>query len=146
MSTRTWYTGTYLLSDHWKELRLVKMDDVGHKCEVCRRRYGLEVHHRAYRPYKERLSDLQVLCDECHARHHEAEMSAKYEKASPKNPQRNAKPSPEIVRLCNEIERATSFLQKNRERLTKPQIKALNRLIEGQRGQIRNLNKNKPSR
>jgi hypothetical protein len=74
-----WYRN-YLLSEHWRELRLVKLEEVGYKCEKCGRKSRLEVHHLKYCPYKERLSDLQVLCEEHHEQTHAIQHEALFQK------------------------------------------------------------------
>jgi 5-methylcytosine-specific restriction endonuclease McrA len=77
--TQKWYQ-RYLQTDHWRELRLTKLEEVGHKCEKCRKKSRLQVHHLKYTPYKERLADLQVLCEACHEEAHGLENEAKFEK------------------------------------------------------------------
>lgn len=75
----------YLNTDHWKELREAKLLDVDFRCEKCRRKSQLEVHHRHYNTYgHERLSDLQVLCRNCHQGHHDAEFAHQTREARPK--------------------------------------------------------------
>lgn len=61
---------TYLQTDHWRELRLLKLEMVGNKCEKCPCRQRLQVHHLRYDPYRESLNDLQVLCENCHENAH----------------------------------------------------------------------------
>lgn len=72
-----WYLGT----DHWRNLRAKKLEDVEYQCERCgefarrnvRRGWSLlQVHHRTYErmPFRERLEDLEVLCAACHAAEH----------------------------------------------------------------------------
>jgi 5-methylcytosine-specific restriction endonuclease McrA len=64
-------------SPAWEAKRRKKLEQQGYRCERCKRhktqlRRGLEwleVHHRTYvRLGRERLSDLQVLCNTCHER------------------------------------------------------------------------------
>lgn len=81
-----WYR-TYLACDHWISLRDAKVEDVGFKCERCPRKTGLQVHHKHYRSlWREKFSDLECLCDECHQKLHDAEVARKAQKqgASPK--------------------------------------------------------------
>jgi hypothetical protein len=60
----------YISSAKWKRLRLAKIDSVGGRCERCgvsKFVEPLEVHHLHYRTFKkERLEDLQALCNKCH--------------------------------------------------------------------------------
>lgn len=57
----------YLQSFTWHLKRHLRMIYAGHKCEICGSRKGLECHHRTYiRLYRERISDLQILCEDCH--------------------------------------------------------------------------------
>jgi hypothetical protein len=68
----------YLRSDHWRTLSAAKVEDVGFRCERCKRRTQLEVHHMTYeRLGAERLSDLRVLCRSCHEKHHASELEFK---------------------------------------------------------------------
>jgi 5-methylcytosine-specific restriction endonuclease McrA len=61
-----WYRG-YLQSPWWKRRRLDKLDTAGHSCEKCGAQEPLEVHHLSYdRLGAELMSDLMVLCDQCH--------------------------------------------------------------------------------
>ena len=61
----------YLASERWKELRDAKLCEVGDKCQRCKRRSNLQVHHLTYeRLGHERLTDLQVLCESCHEKAH----------------------------------------------------------------------------
>lgn len=53
----------YLKSDEWKILRGLALAAAGNRCSVCKCSENLEVHHLTYeRVFKERLSDLTVLC------------------------------------------------------------------------------------
>lgn len=57
----------YLQTDHWVSLRERKLKQSGYQCERCKREDTLQVHHKTYeRRGKEKLEDLEVLCDECH--------------------------------------------------------------------------------
>lgn len=61
----------YLQTDGWKKRRAWALQFWGNRCALCNSPDKPEVHHRTYeRVGKELLSDLIVLCDKCHARHH----------------------------------------------------------------------------
>jgi hypothetical protein len=61
-----WY-GAYLKSRHWQRLRAAKLAAVGERCELCGVRGIVQIHHVTYeRLRREELSDLQVLCRDCH--------------------------------------------------------------------------------
>lgn len=61
----------YLRSSHWRWIREVALDFYGRSCALCGSTRRIEVHHRTYeRRGRELLSDLTVLCDDCHARFH----------------------------------------------------------------------------
>ncbi len=62
----------YLDSNKWKALRLRIIKDRGHKCQDCGSTKHLQVHHLTYdRIFKERDTDLRVVCQDCHnAIHH----------------------------------------------------------------------------
>jgi len=62
----------YLKTEHWARMREKALDYAGHRCQLC---YSasepLHVHHRTYdRLGRELLSDLVVLCEDCHERFH----------------------------------------------------------------------------
>ena len=61
-----WY-GAYLKSRHWQRLRAAKLAAVGERCESCGVWGIVQIHHVTYeRLRREELSDLQVLCRDCH--------------------------------------------------------------------------------
>ena len=61
---------SYLNSSKWKAKRDAKLKQAGYKCEKCGvSKYSkkLEVHHKHYQNLgNEKLSDLIVLCKDCH--------------------------------------------------------------------------------
>lgn len=69
---QAWYRNVYLVSPHWRETRKKKLEQVGNKCQRCKRKdQPLDVHHKTYaRLGRERMSDLEVLCRECHDLEH----------------------------------------------------------------------------
>lgn len=61
----------YLKTDHWQCIRQKALDAAEHRCQLCYSAYRLEVHHRTYhRLGSELLSDLTVLCSDCHGWFH----------------------------------------------------------------------------
>lgn len=63
---------TYLLSDKWKQKRELVFQKKWRKCEKCKSENHLVIHHWTYiRIYKEKVSDLFVLCNWCHKELHE---------------------------------------------------------------------------
>ena len=65
----------YLKSGWWKRRRLKAISAAGFKCERCGIGDRLQVHHKHYRTlFMENNSDLTVLCGDCHASHHLAEV------------------------------------------------------------------------
>ncbi len=61
----------YLQTPHWQLLRRLAKEAAGYRCQVCNGQGVLDVHHRTYeRRGRERLSDLTVLCRDCHSGHH----------------------------------------------------------------------------
>lgn len=61
----------YLNTDHWKELRNLALKAAKYRCEVCDSDGKLNVHHKHYKTRgAESLSDLVVLCHDCHAKFH----------------------------------------------------------------------------
>lgn len=62
---------TYLRSEGWQRTRERKFEQAGRECVVCASASKLQIHHRTYaRLGRERLEDLVVLCDDCHATYH----------------------------------------------------------------------------
>jgi hypothetical protein len=72
----------YLQSPLWKAIRQKALDHYGSICGKCGQE-GTDVHHLTYRGWggNEIISDLQVLCRECHCAIHAIEKVAKRGKA-----------------------------------------------------------------
>jgi 5-methylcytosine-specific restriction endonuclease McrA len=67
----------YLRSKAWAAKRNQAIDAAGHKCQTCGSREALQVHHMTYKRLKnEPLSDLRVLCVDCHKNAHESDGKA----------------------------------------------------------------------
>jgi len=63
----------YLRSPIWRLRRSLWIFQVGGRCERCRSRRRLTIHHRSYdRLGHERRADVTVLCWDCHRREHHA--------------------------------------------------------------------------
>lgn len=61
----------HLRSEGWRTTRRHKLDHAANRCEMCFSARNLQVHHKTYdRVPFERLTDLIVLCETCHQRHH----------------------------------------------------------------------------
>lgn len=61
----------YLRTNHWKEKRKTALNHADWKCQLCKSEKDLQVHHNTYdRLYEEKLSDLVVLCKQCHEKFH----------------------------------------------------------------------------
>lgn len=62
----------FMESDEWKHIRGLKLDLASHRCEKCGVGDPLDVHHLTYDRFggDELLTDLQVLCRECHEAAH----------------------------------------------------------------------------
>lgn len=57
----------YLNTPHWKHMREIKLLEIDNRCQICYNSTQLHVHHRTYeRLGHEKLTDLTVLCKECH--------------------------------------------------------------------------------
>ena len=81
----------YLNSPKWKEFRQLVLGLNGCKCEKCGG-YGTDVHHKTYKRWgNEKVSDVQVLCRDCHEAHHRVERSCqRRSKAKRKRPSMSA--------------------------------------------------------
>lgn len=61
----------YLRSPLWRLRRRIWIIRAAGRCERCRSRRRLTIHHRTYKRLgHERRADVQVLCWDCHRRHH----------------------------------------------------------------------------
>jgi 5-methylcytosine-specific restriction endonuclease McrA len=63
----------YLRTPEWRSRRKWKLQQAGYRCQAtaCGSRTRLQVHHLTYaRRGEEALSDLMVLCDDCHRQVH----------------------------------------------------------------------------
>lgn len=61
----------YLVSDKWKKIRQKALSQSQNKCQLCDSEEHLVVHHRRYDNIgHEDLSDLTVLCFDCHSFFH----------------------------------------------------------------------------
>ena len=61
----------YLQTERWKEFRKTVLEHYGKKCCRCGREAWLNIHHLTYeRLGCEKLSDVIVLCKECHMAEH----------------------------------------------------------------------------
>jgi hypothetical protein len=63
----------YLASPHWRYVRGLALRRDGYRCQRCRARSGLQVHHRTYAHLgheEAHLSDLQTLCQRHHRMEH----------------------------------------------------------------------------
>lgn len=76
---RKWYREHYLSSNHWRFVRRDKIIKEKGRCAKCGKHsimfggnlHFVDVHHLTYkRIWHERLSDLQVLCRDCHKKEH----------------------------------------------------------------------------
>ena len=61
----------YLQGEHWKEVRQQALRNADYHCSLCGAVRGLQVHHNTYKNLgHENMSDLVVLCRDCHAKFH----------------------------------------------------------------------------
>lgn len=70
---RYWYRRFYLRSKHWQHTRRLAVIGALFRCEQCGVHNNLnvlDVHHKRYNLFHERLSDLEVLCRACHMKEH----------------------------------------------------------------------------
>lgn len=56
----------YLKSDHWKTFRQTVLEFWGHRCALCYSDDKMDVHHRVYNLYAEKMTDCLALCRRCH--------------------------------------------------------------------------------
>lgn len=66
--TAFWYK-LYIRSERWVVIRERLFKQRGKKCELCKSKRNIIVHHLTYEHVtRELLRDLQVLCQSCHNR------------------------------------------------------------------------------
>lgn len=67
----------YLQSEHWQKTKERALTYYHYQCTFCGQKKFLNVHHKRYRDdsgvilFREKLSDLSVLCADCHSKHHD---------------------------------------------------------------------------
>ena len=62
----------HLQSVYWKALRKQRLALAKHKCELCGTKYNLHLHHITYRRLTiELITDVRILCKECHQLQHD---------------------------------------------------------------------------
>lgn len=61
----------YLKTEHWQEVRKKALERAGYHCQLCSSKDSLQAHHNSYERLGHELdSDLVVLCNSCHEKHH----------------------------------------------------------------------------
>ena len=65
----------YLETSHWQDVRKDKLKEAKYRCQLCgNTNTELHVHHNTYeRIGNEEMSDLIVLCEDCHKKFHNAD-------------------------------------------------------------------------
>ena len=62
----------HLDSPYWRQLKLDRLALANNQCELCNSTHSLQLHHTNYiRLGCEKLSDVVILCNECHQRQHD---------------------------------------------------------------------------
>ena len=62
----------YMRSDQWKSLKSQVLTIQNNQCKLCGSSYDLHLHHLTYeRLGDEKMSDLAVLCSQCHQLQHD---------------------------------------------------------------------------
>ncbi|MCH7410167.1 HNH endonuclease [Belliella sp. DSM 111904] len=63
----------YYSSPEWRDKRIIMLARAKNTCNRCHvmQSSGLHVHHKTYENFgNEKMSDLEVLCEPCHEKHH----------------------------------------------------------------------------
>jgi 5-methylcytosine-specific restriction endonuclease McrA len=96
----------HLKSEKWRWLCDRVREHYGHRCALCNRDYGrMDCHHRTYvRLGDERFTDIILLCETCHAKHH------------------NRLPVLELQHAASDPKPNTEYLDENGEVLTLKEI------------------------
>jgi len=65
----------FLKTEYWQIIRAFKLYKANYKCQLCRAKAEMHVHHSTYKYHGEELTywatHLIVLCKNCHAKHHD---------------------------------------------------------------------------
>jgi len=93
----------YLRSPLWRLRRWMWIVRAGGRCQRCRTRRQLTIHHRTYRRLgHERRADVTVLCWDCHRRQHDPRPTSIWRRGFPARTDTQARPwqhdSPGVVR------------------------------------------------
>lgn len=65
----------YIKSKAWQRIRTRAIEHADGQCRKCGSRMNIQVHHKHYQTLgRERLSDLDVICRQCHADGHLADV------------------------------------------------------------------------
>lgn len=68
----------YLDTPEWKDTRKRILARARYKCQLCSSKDSLHIHHNSYDNLgQEQWSDLIVLCENCHAKHHDKVIKTK---------------------------------------------------------------------
>ncbi len=97
----------YLHSPLWRLRRRLWILQAGGRCERCRSRKRLTIHHRSYRRLgHERRSDIAVLCWNCHLQQHHLSTGARHPKMT-----RPIRPAATLMRAALLITLAVALLR-----------------------------------
>jgi len=83
----------YLRSPLWRLRRRIWIARAGGRCQRCRSRRRLTIHHRTYRRLgHERRADVTVLCWDCHRRQHDPRPTSIWRRRFPARIDTRARP------------------------------------------------------
>jgi hypothetical protein len=95
---------SYLLTKHWMQLRKTIYNKRNHKCDRCKKEIvHFQLHHITYKRIgKERMSDIRLLCFDCHELIHlKKDIKREKKRIKIKNQIK------EIKRITNDIDNVT---------------------------------------
>lgn len=108
----------YLKSPEWYSFRRMVISVNGSKCARCGTDKKLQVHHKTYKNiFKELLSDVEVLCEACHSKHHK---KVKAKLRNPRTGKKHRKRSKRLSHPKHEAQTATYYPSRKRNPRTNP--------------------------
>lgn len=56
----------YLKTAHWRNFRAAALNHYGTQCQICSSTERINVHHKKYNLWHEKIEDVTILCEKCH--------------------------------------------------------------------------------
>jgi 5-methylcytosine-specific restriction endonuclease McrA len=117
----------YIASPTWRAKRRMALAAAGYRCNQCQVKQprGLHVHHRTYKRLgAELLSDLEVLCSDCHHKRHPRWQAVEQQQAVVKAPRKKKRKKRSVAsKRPKHISKKRAALSRENEALHRAQAK-----------------------